>query len=221
LVAFAAEKGLDMQTYSLGLALFDFVPTFFFLIGAFFLVKTVLICVGKPAARMLMAGSALVFIGGFLKAVWKLLYAAQIADIVWMAEAQFLLLGIGFLAIFITVFLMVRKRKNSVAGAALFLGMAPWKIPFLFLMTVTSLGAEGILAYLSFQRGLRLAAAGFVVGVLGLLAMGALASAEQSVAMQWVEESVNTLGQGGFMVGCILLYRDFKARGCALPASSS
>lgn len=208
-----------MGNYSFGLALFDFVPTFFFLIGAFFLVKTVFICAGKPAARMLMAGSLLVFIGGFLKAFWKLLYAAQLADIVWMAEAQFLLLGIGFFAMFVTVLLMVRQRKNS--AAALFLGITPWKIPFLFLMTVTSLGAEGILAYLAFRRNLRLAAAGFVVGVLGLLAMGSLASAEQSIAMQWVEETVNTLGQGGFMLGCILLYRDFKAHGCALPAPSA
>lgn len=205
-----------MEVYSLSLAFFDFVPTFFFLTGAFFLVKTVFVCMGAPAARMLMAGSALVFLGGFLKAFWKLLYAAQLADIRWMSEAQFLFLGIGFSVIFFTVFLMTRKEKNSVAVAALFFGMTPWKLPFLFLMVVTSLGAEGILAYLAFQRNLRLAAAGFIVGVLGLLAMGTFASAEQSVAMQWIEETVNALGQGGFMLGCILLYRDFKVRGCAI-----
>lgn len=208
-----------METYPLGLAFFDFVPTFFFLIGAFFLAKTVSICLGLPASRVLMTGAALVFLGGFLKASWKLLYAAQLADVRWMSEAQFLFLGIGFSLIFGIVFLMTRKEKNSVAAAALFFGMAPWKIPFLFLMIVTSLGAEGILAYLAFQRKLRLAAAGFIFGVLGILAMGTFASAEQSVAMQWIEETVNALGQGGFMFGCILLYRDFKARGCAIQTA--
>jgi len=208
-----------METYPLGLAFFDFVPTFFFLIGAFFLAKTVSICLGLPASRVLMTGAALVFLGGFLKASWKLLYAAQLADVRWMSEAQFLFLGIGFSLIFGIVFLMTRKEKNSVAAAALFFGMAPWKIPFLFLMIVTSLGAEGILAYLAFQRKLRLAAVGFIIGVLGILAMGTFASAEQSVAMQWIEETVNALGQGGFMFGCILLYRDFKARGCAIQTA--
>lgn len=201
-----------METYPLSLALFDFVPTFFFLTGAFYLAKTVAIRLGKPAARILAVGSSLVFLGGFLKAAWKLLYTAQLADIRWMSEAQFIFLGIGFSIIFMVVFWMTRKEKNSIAAATLFLGMAPWKIPFLFLMVVASLGAEGILASLAFRRNLRLAAAGFIVGVLGILAMGAFASAEQSVAMQWVEETVNALGQGGFMLGCLLLYRDFKLK---------
>jgi hypothetical protein len=59
-----------------------------------------------------------------------------------------------------------------------------------------------------------LAGAAFAIGVMGLLAMGALASAEQTIVMQWIEESVNTIGQGGFMFGSILLYRDFKEKGC-------
>ncbi len=96
--------------------------------------------------------------------------------------------------------------------------MAAWKIPFLFVMTVTSLGAEGILAYMAFKRKAPLAAAGFIVGVLGLLAMGAMASAEQNLTMQWIEEGINTLGQLGFMTGCILLYQNFKAAGCETPA---
>ena len=96
--------------------------------------------------------------------------------------------------------------------------MAAWKIPFLFVMTVTSLGAEGILAYMAFKRKVPLAAAGFIVGVLGILAMGAMASAEQNLTMQWIEEGINTLGQLGFMTGCILLYQNFKAAGCETPA---
>jgi len=32
--------------------------------------------------------------------------------------------------------------------------------------------------------------------------------------MQWIEEAVNPIGQLGFMLGSILLYRDFKAKGC-------
>ena len=209
------------ETYPLSLVLFDFVPIFAFLAGAFFLVKTSLICRGRPCGRMLMAGSLLVFLGGFFKATWKMLYTLQIADIQWMSQGQFVFSGIGFLGIFVGVLYMVRGRKSASTNGGVVAAMAPWKIPFLFVMTLTSLGAEGILAYLAFQRGVRVAAYGFVVGVMGLLAMGALASTEQTLVMQWVEEVVNTIGQLGFMVGSILLYQDFKTKGCTVPSGES
>lgn len=204
-----------METYSIPLALVDFLPNIAFLVGAFFLVKTAYHCRGTACARMLMAGTLLIFLGGFLKASWKLLYAAHIADLRWMSQAQFVLLAIGFLGMCVAVILMARKRKAN-ASAAVLLGMAPWKIPFLFVMTLTSLGAEGILAYIAYRRNARPAAVGFVIGVMGILAMSALASAEQTIVMQWIEESINTLGQSGFMIGSILLHRDFKTRGCDL-----
>jgi hypothetical protein len=202
-----------METYPISLAIFDFVPTTAFLIGAFFLVKTGLICRGKPCSRMLMLGGLLIFLGGTFKAVWKLLFTAGIADIQWMSQGQFVYSSIGFLALFVSVLRMIRTRQKQLAGSPV-LGIAAWKIPFLFLMTLTSLGAEGILVYLSFKRNVPLAAVGFAFGVLGILAMGALASADQTLTMQWVEESINAIGQLGFMSGSILLFRDFKAAGC-------
>lgn len=205
-----------METYPISLAIFDFVPTTAFLVGAFFLAKTGLICRGKACSRMLMGGGLLIFLGGAFKATWKLLVATRIADIQWMNQGQFVFSSIGFLAVFMAVLNMIRHSQKAPAGGPVF-AMAAWKIPFLFLMTLTSLGAEGILAYISFKRKVPQAAIGFVVGVLGLLAMGAMASAPQSLVMQWIEESINAIGQLGFMTGCIFLYRDFKATGCECP----
>ena len=206
-----------METYPVSLALSDFIPTLAFLTGAFYLVRTGVLCRGKPCGRMVMAGGLLVFLGGFFKATWKLLYTTGVADIQWMSQGQFVFSSIGFLGVFIAVLYMVRSKKKAAPGGTV-LAMAAWKIPFLFVMTVTSLGAEGILAYMAFKRKAPLAAVGFIVGVLGILAMGAMASAEQSLTMQWIEEGINTLGQLGFMTGCILLYQDFKAAGCETPA---
>jgi hypothetical protein len=206
-----------VETYPISLALFDFIPTLAFLTGAYFLVRIGMLCRGKPCGRMVMAGGLLVFLGGFFKATWKLLYTTGTADIQWMSQGQFIFSSIGFLGVFMAVLYMVRTKEKAAPGSTVF-AMAAWKIPFLFVMTVTSLGAEGILAYMAFKRKVPLAAAGFIVGVLGLLAMGALASAEQSLTMQWIEEGINTLGQLGFMTGCILLYQDFKAAGCETPA---
>lgn len=203
-----------MEAYPLSLALFDFVPPLAFLAGAFYLVRTAMICRGRPTGRMLMAGTLLVFLGGFFKATWKLLYSTGAADIQWMNQGQFVFSAVGFLGMCVAVIYMARSERHRSASPVA-LSIAAWKIPFLFVMTVTSLAAEGILAYLAFRRRARLAAVGFIIGVLGILAMGALASAEQTVAMQWVEEAVNTVGQLGFMAGSILLYRNFRATGCA------
>lgn len=200
------------ESYSLSLALFDFVPTLAFLAGGFFLVKTAVICRGRACGRMVMAGTLLVFLGGFLKAGWKLLYTLGVADVQWMSQYQFVWSSVGFLGLCVAVIYMVRRSRRA-AGPPL-LAILPWKIPFLFLMTVASLGAEGILSYIAFKRKEWTAAAGFVVGVLGLLAMGSLASAEQTVTMQWIEEIVNATGQIGFMAGSILLHRSFKRYGC-------
>lgn len=205
------------ETYPVSLALFDFVPTFAFLIGAFYLVRVSLICRGRPAGRMLMAGTLLVFLGGFTKAFWKFLVALEVADVVWLGQLQFILAGIGFLGMCVAVIYMVRGHRRAGSGGVVF-ALAPWKLPFLFLMTLFSLGAEGILTYMAFRRGLTLAGAAFAVGVMGIVAMGALASAEQTIAMQWIEELTNTIGQCGFMLGSILLHRDFKARGCGTAA---
>lgn len=201
-----------METYPLSLALFDFVPVTMFLVGAFFLVRIALQMRSSPCGRMTMAGSLLIFLGGFLKAAWKLLYAANIADWRWMSELQFLLVTPGFLALLVTAILMARSRGRS--SPSPLMAIAVWKIPLLAIMTISSMGAQGILAYLSFRRRVLPAAVGFIVAFLCLIGMGAMASGEQTIAKQWIEESINTVGQLGFMLGAIVLDRDVRLKGC-------
>lgn len=198
------------EGYSLGLALFDFVPNLAFLVGAYFLVRLVQLERGTRCGRMAMAGTLLVFLGGALKATWKLLYATGTADIQWMSQIQFVLLSPGFLAMLVAIVLMARKQRKS--GPMPLLAMAPWKIPFLAVMTICSIGAQGILTYIAFRRGVRLAGALFALAVLCTFGMGGMASATQTVAMQWVEEGINSIGQISFAIGCYLLYRDFRNR---------
>ena len=51
--------------------------------------------------------------------------------------------------------------------------MADWKIPFLAVMTLASIAAQGILAWVALRKRAPLAAEGFLVALLCLLAMGA------------------------------------------------
>lgn len=193
------------ETYPLSLALFDFVPVTLFLVGAYFLVRVALRERGSRCGRMAMAGALLVFLGGFLKATWKILYTTGVADVRLLSEVQFALVAPGFLALLVVAILLARGKKD--AGAVPMLAMAGWKIPLLAVMTLASMGANGILTYICFKRGARLAAVGFIVAFLCLVGMGAMASGEQSLTRQWLEEGINTAGQLGFMLGSILLYR--------------
>ena len=99
--------------YSLGLAALDFVPIFAFLTGAYFLVKIAILHRGKPCGKMMMAGTGLVFTGGFLKASWKLLYVLDIADIQLMSEAQFVLLAIGFTGMLVSLSYLARSFNQQ------------------------------------------------------------------------------------------------------------
>lgn len=196
--------------YSLGLAVLDFVPIFAFLVGAYFLVKIAILHRGSACGKMMLAGTGLVFTGGFLKASWKLLYVLDIADIQLMSEAQFVLLAIGFTGMLVSLSYLARSfNQEAKLGSALL--MATWKIPFLTVMTLCSLGAHGVLAYIGFKKKDFLAAALFILVMVCMLAMSGLASgAEQTVTMQWIEESINSVGQLSFALGSYLLYRTCK-----------
>lgn len=193
--------------YSLGLALLDFVPIFAFLVGAYFLVRAALITRGKPCGRMMMAGTLLVFAGGFFKAIWKMLYVTGVADIQVMSEMQFVLHAPGFLAMFVAILLLAKALKAAPSGVEA-AAIAVWKIPLLAVMTVSSLGAQGILASIAFRKKSPIAGGMFIAAIICMLTMSGMASgSEQTVAMQWIEEVINTIGQVAFAFGSFLIYR--------------
>jgi hypothetical protein len=194
---------------SLSLAVVDFVPSVAFLIGAVCLVRLTRLECGWLCASVIVAGSGLVFLGGFLKAVWKLLYTAHLADIQLLSEQQFVLLAPGFLLMLIGVVWFARSASTKPLPL---LAMAPWKIPLLGVMVLCSPGTYGVLAYVCFRRHSGLAAAGLIIAFLSVLVMGGMASGEQTLMMQWIEESSNSIGQIGFAVGCCQLYRVSAAR---------
>ncbi|HZU87132.1 MAG TPA: hypothetical protein VFF78_06590 [Anaerolineaceae bacterium] len=200
------------QTYSIPMALMDILPNIAFLVGAFFLVKLALRERGSKCGRMLMLGSLLIFLGGTLKATWKLLMAAEVADVTLLSEQQFVLVGIGFVGMLVAVILIARQKLPKDGGPATpILAMAAWKIPFLAIMTLASLGAQGILVYISFRRSIRIAAIFFIVAVLCMLGMAGMASGEQTITRQWIEQSVNLIGQGSFAAGAYFLYKRSEA----------
>ena len=199
------------ETYPLALALFDFMPVIFFLIGAIYLVRIATRMCGTRCRRLAIIGSLLIFLGGFLKALWKLLVATGVGDFQLMSEAQFALVAPGFALLLVVVIWMARSEGNLAKGEdTLIPAIAVWKIPLLIVMTLASMGVMGILTYIAFRHKAKLAAAGFIVAFLCLVGMGSMASGEQTLARQWIEQSVNALGQLGFMIGTIFLFLNIE-----------
>jgi hypothetical protein len=200
------------ETGSLGLSLFDFVPNLAFLLGAVFLVLTARLARGRRCAWLIAGGTLLIFLGGMLKATWKLLYTTGVGDVQVMSEAQFALLAPGFLLMLAGTTMLVRRQAKEAAFSSQppVLAMALWKIPLLLVMTVCSIAAYGLLTYAAFRRGLRLAGALFIIAAFCLLAMSGMAGGEQTVARQWMEQSTNATGQSAFALGSLILYRSWR-----------
>jgi hypothetical protein len=197
------------ETYTLGLSLLDFVPNLAFLAGSFFLVSLVRLKNDRACTLTTTIGTTLVFLGGMLKAIWKFLVTIGVGDFQLLSESQFVLLAPGFLLLLVGVVLLARHEKADLSPG--FMAMAVWKIPLLAMTTIGSLGAYGILSYLAFRRQARVAGLCFILAIGGLLALAGMASAEQTIRQQWIEESINSLGQTVFTVGCYLLLRRVKS----------
>jgi hypothetical protein len=191
------------------------VPNLAFLVGAYFLVRWVRLVGDTPAVAAMIAGCSLVLLGGSLQALWKLLYTVGVGDFSVVGELQFVFLAPGFLAMLVSLVLILRKGTDG--WMAPLTAMAVWKIPLLAVMTVSSLGVYGILTYIAFRRRARLAAALFVLTVVCTLGIAGMATGEQTVARQWIEEGINSLAQIAFALGCYRLYAGHIKRRWASP----
>ena len=193
-------------------ALFDYVPNFAFVVGAYFLVRIVYLVRGRAWGVIATAGALLIALGGFLQATWKLLFATGTADIRLLSNLQFVLMAPGFVILLIVIILLARRSGKYMAPPLL--AIVPWKIPFLIIMVLASLTAYAVLINIAIRRRVYGSGFGFLVAFICFMAMGGMASGEQSVARQWVEEGVNAIGQISFALGSFLLHQNFKLVPC-------
>ena len=99
------------ETYTLGLSLLDFVPNLAFLVGSYYLIQIVKLTNQRNLYLAAIVGSLLVFLGGTLKAVWKLLLTIGMGDFQLLSDSQFPLHAPGFFLLFVSlIFLMKQER---------------------------------------------------------------------------------------------------------------
>ncbi len=210
-----------MNEFSVPMALTDFIPVVLFGIAAVILQRDLYNKMPKYAFACLAAGSIDAFIAGFLKALWKLLYAAGICDFQVLNTMFLPTQSLGLLLTGLSLVLMHTSAKGT-AAAALFIVPPVFKGTFVFVgMMVAGLGAIcASLSILAVRLKKKALVPLFVLCFFCYMGMGYLASQDGNTAlMNWIEQGVNTLGQLLLLAGVVTLHKARLRQMNALPRS--
>ncbi len=203
--------------YTIPLALEDYVPVLLSGLGCLLLVRTAISRVPE-VARVGYLGVVLLVAGGASKATWKLIVASGGPDTI-IDEFLFPLLSFGFTLVAWAVWSGLRSK------------LLPWW-PFAAVLAVATIGAFAIgdvvplfgiavlasltTTILAITWAVRTkdpaAVVAFAVQLAGVFVLTRLQSfEEQTLALQWTEQSVNTVAQGAFAFGAWRVWRKVRA----------
>ena len=196
-----------MYHFTIPMALMDFVPVVFFGITASLLLRDLYNKMFKGAYALLAAGSVNVFMAGFFKALWKLLYAANICDFVALEEMFMPVNSLGLLFVGISIVGMLCRKKKSVMLSAAPPVIAS-SIPFIMMMVLGLGGLCAGLSVLSAKMKKGKVKILFILSFVCAMAMGFMSSQDVTLAwVNWVEQSINIISQGCLLAGVIILHR--------------
>ena len=199
--------------YTISLALVDFLPVIFTAVGFYFLCKMVTHVDGKQG-KVFLVGAVLTVVGGFIKATWKLIIASSGIDIRWMDDGMFAWMAPGYVLIAWSIWQTVRnvqgKKTLSPRLAPIAIGTvtlvgsyylntsmpdsSAWKLTLLSVMVIASVVTSILLIAFAFRQRLTLAGIFFIINLIIIFVMNGLARIpEQTITLQWTEESINTI----------------------------
>ena len=202
-----------MNDFSVGMALFDYIPVIFFAIGAVILLRDLYNKMSKGAFALFAAGVIDVAMAGFLKATWKLLYAGASIDISALNAMFFPVQSIGFLLAGIGIIAMLTHKQsekgtklNSVAPVVPVVSIT---FPYLVLVMVAGLGLMDVgLCILAKKMKKPAVIVVFILSFVCCLGMGYLPTKDfEKASMNWIAEGVNFCGQGLFLLGAWMLHK--------------
>lgn len=190
------------------MALVDCVPVALFLVAAVILQRDLYDQLPKGAYSLVAAGSIMAFLGGFMKALWKILYATGVCDYVLLDHALFTLQGPGFLLFFLGLTGLFWKGEKNAASALVGAPVVTTTtVPFIVMQVVGLGGAQVLLAVAGVRRGARLVPVAFAFAFVFMLGMGYLgAKFDDSSSMHWVAQLTNTLSMACFLWGTLMLH---------------
>ena len=194
-----------MYNFTVPMALMDYLPVACFGVAAALLQLDLYSKMRKDAFALFAAGTINIFTAGFLKATWKLLYAAGICDFQALNTMFLPVQSIGFLLAGLGIILMLTSRKTVLLAAPpLFSGSV-----IFIMMMVLGLGSIctclSILAVKMKKKGAMLL---FIAAFLCSMGMGAMSGQDATQAwVNWVEQGINCVGQAMLLLGTLILHK--------------
>ena len=189
-----------MKEYNVPMALVDYIPVVLFFLATNKAYKALGNRMSKISKILFLSGVYLVTIAGALKATYKLLYALNIGDFVWLNNQFFSNQAIGFLLAGIGISIAVINKKDSTVYAFL---------PTMALVGIMIIGLgamDASLCYVASKMKKRSALVLFVISFFLSLGMGYLSSRNfDTAAMNWAAQGINTVGQLCLYIGVNIL----------------
>lgn len=195
-----------MYHFSIPMALMDFVPVLCFGYAAALLQRDLYDKMRKSHFALFAAGTINIFTAGFLKALWKLLYAANICDFHALNTMFLPVQSIGFLLAGLGIVMMLMNKPMPFAAVAppLFSG----SVVFISMMVLGLGSICTVLSILAVKMKKKGAMVLFILAFLCSMGMGAMSGQDATQAwVNWAEQSINCVGQGLLMWGVIVLDR--------------
>ena len=195
-----------MYNFTIPMALMGYIPVICFGVAALLLQMDLYGKMRKDAFAMFAAGTINIFLAGFLKATWKLLYAAGICDFAALNTMFLPTQSIGFLLAGVGIILMMTTKKRVMAAVAppLFSGSV-----IFIMMMVLGLGSIcTVLSIVAVKMKKKSAMVLFILAFVASMGMGAMSGQDVTQAwVNWVEQGINCAGQGMLMWGVLILHR--------------
>ena len=196
-----------MHDFSVAMGLMDFVPVAFFGVSAVLLLRDLYNKMAKGFYSLFSAGCINVFMAGFGKALWKLLYAAGICD--FQALEQMFLpvnsLGLLFVGLALIAMLCFKRKTVTLSAAPVVIGGV---MGFIMMMVVGLGGMCASLSIVAAKMKKKWTIALFVASFVCAMGMGYMSSKDSTLAwVNWVEQSINTVSQFCLMIGVISLHK--------------
>lgn len=195
-----------MKEFTILMALADMIPVGMFAVGSVMLQRDLYNKMSKGAFALFATGTINITCAGFLKAIYKLLYAMNICDFEVLSKMFFPTMSIGFLLAGLGLFGMLFHRQTKNAALA----VAPPVFSGTFIFVACMILGIGmiyiVLGNIAIRLKKRYLIVLFVIAFFSLLSMGYLSSKDFTEAyMNWVAEGINFIAQGIFLYGAIAL----------------
>ena len=198
-----------VKEFTIPMALVDFVPVLLFAIAAILLQRDLYNKMSKGAFALFAAGTIDVIAAGALKALYKLLYAADVCDFTPLNAMFFPVQSIGFLLAGIGILAMLVHKQGETLPAVV-TAPAAFSGTFVFVtLMVAGLGCMDfglctIAKKLKKPAAIALLCVSFVL----CLGMGYLSSKTfENASMNWIAEGVNVCGQLCFLLAACLMHK--------------